>query len=168
MDEGLFIFIEECGDWRYRTLMQAITHNPEETAQMAADVATEVIKRMPSASAAMVLGLTGELGSGKTTFVQAFARALGVQTRPKSPTFTLMHEYPIPESSLSLWHLDCYRLEGRKDLEALDLASVLADPTNIVLIEWPERAGDILPRDRVLIRFGHAGEDKRSVSVKWP
>jgi len=148
--------------------MKQVSHNPQETATIAADLATQVVAKVPYAKHATVLALTGELGSGKTTFVQAFARALGIQARPKSPTFTLMHEYRIPGSELSLWHLDCYRLDGRKDLEQLDLAPVLADPTNIVLIEWPERAGDILPRDRVIVRFGHGGQDKRSITVKWP
>lgn len=147
--------------------MHHTSHSTQETARIAADVATDVMTKMPALTHAMVIGLTGELGTGKTTFVQAFASAIGITTRPKSPTFTLMHQYAIPNSNLSLWHLDCYRLNGRKDLETLDLASVLADATNIVLIEWPERAGDILPRDRVVIRFTHENKDTRSITVKW-
>ena len=111
--------------------MKTVSHSPKETATIAAEVATRVMANMPYAKRATVLGLVGELGSGKTAFVQAFAQALGVQARPKSPTFTLMHEYRIPDSELSLWHLDCYRLDGRKDLEQLDLATVLPPAVRI-------------------------------------
>lgn len=135
---------------------------------MAADMAAKVMAMMPNMSHAMVLTLVGELGAGKTTFTQAFARSLGIKETLKSPTFTLMHQYAVPSSKLSLWHLDCYRLEGRRDLVNLDLASVFADPHNIVLIEWPDKARTIFPKEHVDVHFTHEGNDKRGITVKWP
>ena len=147
--------------------MKYVSHGPKETAIIASDLATNVMTKMPYSKHAMVLALIGDLGTGKTSFVQDFAKALGVNERLKSPTFMLIRQYAIPKSSLSLWHLDCYRLESHKDLVHLDLASVLSDSRNIVLIEWPERAKTIFPRDHITVRFSHQGGDKRSITIKW-
>lgn len=148
--------------------MKQVSHNPDETAAIAADLATNVMAKMPYASHALVLALVGELGTGKTAFTQAFAKALGITEELKSPTFTLMHNYTVPGSDLMLWHLDCYRLQDRRDLANLDLASVFADPRNIVLIEWPDKARTIFPKEHVSVHFTHEGREKRGITVKWP
>lgn len=145
--------------------MKYVSHGPADTARIAANLATDAMARLPELSHASVIALTGELGSGKTTFAQAFAAALGVVERPTSPTFTLMRRYDIPDTGLSLWHLDCYRLEHREELAPLDLGSVIADPRNIVLVEWPEKAMHIFPRDHIVVRFTHEGGDKRGITV---
>ena len=148
--------------------MRYTSHNPTETNALARDVAGQVMAKMPDVNHAMVVALIGDLGAGKTTFAQGFARALGVREQLKSPTFTLMHRYAVPASEHTLWHLDCYRLDDEKDLVNLDLASVFADPRNIVLIEWPEKALSIFPKEHVELRFTHEGEDTRGITLKWP
>lgn len=148
--------------------MKHVSHNADETAAIARDVATDVMAKMPFAKGALVLALIGEIGAGKTTFTQSFAAALGIKENLKSPTFTLLHQFAIPASDLTLWHLDGYRLENRDDLVNLDLASVFADPRNIVLVEWPEKAQSIFPKEHVTINFTHQGDDKRGITVKWP
>lgn len=148
--------------------MQYVSHNAQETGAIARDIATEVMAKMPYAEGAMVLALVGDLGVGKTTFTQSFASALGILESVKSPTFMLMQEYDVPGTEMKLWHLDAYRLEGRDDLANLDLASVFGDNRNIVLVEWPDKARSIFPKEHVTINFTHQGSDKRGITVKWP
>lgn len=148
--------------------MQYVSHNTDETAAIARDIATDVMAKMPYAQGAVVLALIGDLGAGKTTFTQSFASALGIKESVKSPTFTLMNRYAVPASDMTLLHLDGYRLDGRDDLANLDLASVFNDTRNIVLVEWPEKAQSIFPKEHVVINFTHQGTDRRGITVKWP
>ncbi len=92
----------------------------------------------------VVVGLSGELGAGKTTLVRAIAGALGVTQPVTSPTFALVHRYDGP--GVTVYHVDAYRL--RQDDEARDLGfeDMLADPGAVVLIEWPERLAAAAPR----------------------
>jgi len=87
-----------------------------------------------------VIYLTGDLGAGKTSFVQGFAQGLGISHKIQSPTFILMREYDIPDANQKkMFHLDLYRLEQVEDLNSLGIDEILTHPDNIVLIEWPER-----------------------------
>jgi tRNA threonylcarbamoyladenosine biosynthesis protein TsaE len=104
-----------------------------------------------------VVWLSGDLGSGKTTFVQALARAAGA-TRARSPSFALVHEYPSPEGPLV--HVDCYRLRGPEDAVDLDLAT-LAARARLMLIEWPERAGPHAPAPDLHLRLAHVAQRDR-------
>ncbi len=93
-------------------------------------------------AAPSVLGFSGDLGSGKTTLIQAVCRGLGVITPVTSPTYALVHRYDRPGGSV--YHVDCYRL--RSPDEARDLGfDEMAREGAVVLIEWPERAGSWLP-----------------------
>ncbi len=145
--------------------MQIASNSAEETRRAAAEFAEHVRGLMPERTRALVVALRGDLGAGKTTFTQGFAHALGVPQTPKSPTFLLAKEYKIPNTTYALWHLDCYRFSSRKDLETLDLHHIFQDPHNIILVEWPEQAGDALPRDHIDIHFEHGGGDKRSITI---
>jgi tRNA threonylcarbamoyladenosine biosynthesis protein TsaE len=97
--------------------------------------------------------LYGELGSGKTTFVQGFARGLGIQEKVLSPTFVIMKSYPIPRAQRMFYHIDCYRIKDEQNLLALGWKEIVSDPRNLVLIEWPERIQNILPKDAISISF---------------
>lgn len=88
-----------------------------------------------------VLLLNGDLGAGKTTMTQGIGRELGVKRPVKSPTFTIVREYP--EARFPLFHMDFYRLEN-DDLSSIDLTSYLAEP-GLVVIEWPEIIKMVLP-----------------------
>jgi tRNA threonylcarbamoyladenosine biosynthesis protein TsaE len=111
-----------------------------------------------------VVWLTGELGSGKTTFVQAVAAA--AQAEPaRSPSFALVHEYPSPHGPLV--HVDCYRL--RRPVEALDLDFPgLERQARLLLVEWPERAGDLAPPPQAHLRLAHAADPDRRVLERVP
>jgi tRNA threonylcarbamoyladenosine biosynthesis protein TsaE len=108
-----------------------------------------------------VVLVSGELGSGKTTFVRGAARALGVAGPVTSPTFTIGRRY---RGDVAVAHVDLYRLE---DLDAEDPA-LLADylgPELVTFVEWPERAGAAAPAAVVRVRLEHAGGDRRRVTV---
>lgn len=98
-----------------------------------------------------VIALQGDLGSGKTTFTQALAQALGVRHPVASPTFTLVCEHPLPDGR-RLVHMDLYRLEDGTDLESLGFHEYL-ESGDIVCIEWPERAAGELPSDIWRLKF---------------
>ncbi len=89
-----------------------------------------------------VLAISGELGAGKTTFVQALAKVFGVTRRPQSPTFALMRTYALPKAVHGikrLIHVDAYRIEDERELLPLDLDEELSDGKSLLVIEWPEK-----------------------------
>jgi len=107
-----------------------------------------------SARHAQVVALKGELGSGKTTFVQGVAKGLGVRERVLSPTFVILKFYKLQTKNYKLlYHIDCYRIKNKRDLLALGWDKIVSDPKNLVLIEWPERIQKILPKDTISISF---------------
>ena len=105
-----------------------------------------------------VIALQGELGAGKTTFVQGLARALGITRPVTSPTFTLVGEYP--GDSVLLVHMDLYRLRSPDDLLTIGFQEYL-DRKALVAVEWPERAGDLLPPETIRVTITLA-RDARS------
>ena len=113
------------------------TNSPEETQALAAAWAAE----LPPGS---TVALHGDLGVGKTTFVQGFARGLGVAGAVTSPTFTVLNLHRAGERTLA--HVDAYRLRSDAEVEALMLDDFLRDPWWMV-VEWPERFGRGLPAD---------------------
>jgi tRNA threonylcarbamoyladenosine biosynthesis protein TsaE len=94
-------------------------------------------------AAPAVIGLSGELGTGKTTFVQAICRGLGARGLATSPTYALVHEYHTSRDR-PVYHVDCYRLRSPAEAQDLGFDDMVRDGA-IVLIEWPERAGPWLP-----------------------
>jgi len=145
--------------------MHLVSQSVADTHAIAARLAREWLGAMATRDHALVIGLRGDLGSGKTTFVQGVAKTLGVKAMPTSPTFNLMKEYAVGAGPYRLWHLDCYRLSGHRDLTALDMPAILADPHNLVLMEWPERIGEGLPADHIELRFEHVDPDRRRISI---
>jgi len=126
--------------------------------------------RIKNRRGALVLALTGDLGSGKTTFVQGFFRGLGIKKRVTSPTFILMRRSALPrrKSSVigfkSVFHIDAYRIKNARELLALSFKQILENPENIVLIEWAERVKRILPERTIKISFVHKKkENERSI-----
>src|SRR3979409_2463092 len=105
-----------------------------------------------------VVLLRGPLGAGKTTLADGFIVALG-GTRATSPTFTLAHRHD--GARMPLWHLDLYRLESPDEVDDLDLAQYLPHD-GVAGVEWPERAGDVWPRDRIDITLSIAGDARRA------
>lgn len=104
-----------------------------------------------------VVGLSGELGSGKTTLVRAIAAALGVTVPVTSPTFALVHRYD--GAGCTVYHLDAYRLRRPEEARDLGLDDMLAEDGAIILIEWPERLGTALPALTHRIALSYVADD---------
>lgn len=110
-----------------------------------------------------IIGLTGGLGAGKTTFVQGFAQGLGIKEKIISPTFVLIRQHKIPNSQKMLYHVDLYRLDKIEDIKHLGIEEIIWDPNNVVLIEWAEKIKSLLPKDCLRISFKLASKDSRKI-----
>ena len=134
-----------------------------------------------------ILLLQGPLGSGKTTFVKALARALRIKKNVVSPTFTLCHAYELPKKKTTpnpsllrrgipspyqggvrrgLIHIDCYRLKTPEEFLHLGALEQIGAPDTITVIEWPEKIKKFLPRQgRILLQFGYANKDGERIVI---
>lgn len=106
--------------------------------------------------------LSGDLGTGKTTFARGFIRSLGCQDEVVSPTFTLTQTYESP-AGLSIWHYDLYRVEKQQDLDQLGLEEALDH--GVALIEWPAIAASVVPKTALDIRLEHMPGDARQATL---
>lgn len=133
--------------------MDTITSSSDETKSFAAELAKEL---KPGA----VLALHGELGSGKTCFVQGLAEALGVKDIVNSPTYTIINEY---RGRLRLNHVDLYRVKSEAEVLALELEELL-EGDGITAIEWPEKAASILPQNTIHVYFEFVDANRRKIT----
>ena len=119
-----------------------------------------------SAHPPLVVTITGDLGAGKTTLVQAICAGYGVEADVTSPTFALVHEYSAPRSVVH--HLDLYRLDRPDQLDALGWDEIVYGQ-GLVLIEWPERAGTRVPSGHVTLSLQHLPDDpdRRLLYAGW-
>ena len=140
--------------------MEILTKSAHETKSLGKKIATDLIRNH-----ANVLALTGELGSGKTTFVQGLAEGLGIKQRIISPTFILVRKYAVP--SISFYHIDLYRLEKNVEAEVRNLGveEIWQNPDNIVVIEWAEKIRSMIPKKSTWIIFENLGVDKRKITI---
>jgi len=109
-----------------------------------------------------VIALWGGLGAGKTTLARGFLRALGFAEEVPSPTFTLVQSYEL--TNLTVWHFDLYRLARPQEAWELGLEEALE--SGVALIEWPERLGALLPKDRLDVTLAETDGDRRSATIE--
>ncbi len=115
---------------------------------------------------ALVIGLYGDLGSGKTTFVQDIAKIFGVKEFVTSPTFVIEKIYDIKHPTFKkIVHIDAYRIDSAKELLVLGWQDIINDEKNLILIEWPERVGDILPKNHTKVFFKFVSEGEREIEI---
>ena len=129
------------------------THSEFETIELAQNFESEKFKNM-------IICLDGELGSGKTVFAKGIARALGIEDPITSPTFNIIKEYTTGE--MPLYHMDVYRLDGNTDGVGIEEYFTKG---GIVIIEWSSMISDILPKERLDIKFKIVDEDKRVLVI---
>jgi tRNA threonylcarbamoyladenosine biosynthesis protein TsaE len=135
-------------------------------------IAKEILKqlltlRLSTHRKAQIIALSGELGAGKTTLTQQIARQLGIKENVNSPTYVIMKNYKMPLSTSGfrfLVHIDAYRLESEMELEKLGWQEIIADPENLILIEWPERVKKLIPKNAIEILLEHTGK-QRSIQI---
>lgn len=138
-------------------MKKIITRSFEETRELGFNFAKEL-------KGSEVLALYGDLGSGKTTFMQGLAKGLGIKKNIISPTFIIMRSYKIEAvEHQTLFHLDLYRLESESEARDLGILELIEDAKNIVAIEWPDKIENILPNRRINIYFQYVDGDKREI-----
>lgn len=117
---------------------------------------------------AIIIGLEGNLGDGKTTFIQGMAKGLKIKDNILSPTFVIFKEFNINVKNCDFkhfYHIDCYRLDSYKDLLELGLEDVINNPENIIVIEWANKIKDCLG-DMIEIKFNWLDKNKREI-IFW-
>jgi len=139
--------------------MEVITKSARETEELGQKLAVSLKK-------GKIIGLYGELGSGKTTFVKGLAKGLGIKERIVSPTFVFIRPYACRQTKGSFYHVDLYRLEGSQDAQGLGLEEIFAERKAIVVIEWAGKIKGILPKKRIDIFFEYHKENERKVIIK--
>lgn len=139
--------------------MKYTTNSIEETYQVAAEIAKQFKNK------GGLIALSGDLGAGKTTFTQGFAKELKIEDKILSPTFVIIRQHLIPQTKRTLFHADLYRLEG--DIKAIDigLKDLWEDENNLILIEWAEKIRDQLPKNTIYIDIQKVDESSRQISI---
>ena len=170
-------------------ILEILTRSGKETKKIGGILGRQILNYRHPMS--IVISLEGELGSGKTTFAQGFAKGLGIKENPRSPTFVIMQIYPItPNPStpypfvrgkgkkyspppyegggwgrLNFIHIDAYRLKS-KDLKILGWRELVKNPQNIILVEWGDKIKNILPKNSLRVIFKHVGHcEQRLIKV---
>ena len=142
-----------------------ITHSAEETRRLARSFAKKLASTRLR-SKAVVAGLFGELGSGKTTFTQGLVAAFGVKEDVTSPTFVIEKIYKLKSRRFShIIHIDAYRLNSARELEVLGWKEIVSKPKNLIIIEWPEHIARLLPKDHLALRFTFINHNERIVET---
>ena len=143
-----------------------LTNNRSQTEKIGYSFAKSLLKRYP-AKRAVVFGLKGDLGGGKTTFLQGFARGLKIKEKILSPTFIVMRRSGIINPRFdNFYHLDCYRIKKPKEILDLGFKEIASNPRNIVAVEWAERIRKILPKGCTMLEFEFLDKNKRKITVR--
>lgn len=140
--------------------MEYITQTAEETKEIGRRLSASVKET------GGIFALSGDLGAGKTTFVQGFAEGLGISSRINSPTFIIVRTYDA--GNRKLYHVDLYRLEDNieSEIEQLGLKEAMNNERDIILIEWAEKIKDLLPKRTKWIKFENLELDKRKITIE--
>jgi len=147
-------------------LKYLITNSPLQTQKFGMALAKKILKEKLKKEA-RVLGLKGDLGGGKTTFLQSFAKGLGIKEKILSPTFVLMRKFQIPSIKFqNFYHIDCYRIEKPKEILNLGFKKIISNPENIVAVEWADSIRKIMPKGTIWIKFEFLEKKKRKIILK--
>ena len=149
-----------------------ITKSALETQKSGEKLAKEIFKNK-NLKSAVVIGLRGELGTGKTTFLQGFVKGLGIKEKILSPTFVIYKKFQIPPLTTEqansrfqdFYHFDCYRIQNPKEILSLGFKEIISNPKNIIAIEWAEKIRKILSRDIIMLKFEFIGDKKRKITL---
>jgi tRNA threonylcarbamoyladenosine biosynthesis protein TsaE len=138
------------------------TYTIEDTSQIAHTLLASIVP----GDKATIVGLSGDLGAGKTTLVQAMARELGVVEQVVSPTFVIAKFYETTDARFHrLIHVDAYRIEQESELETLGWYRMINVPQTLIVVEWPERVVESLPATTTLFRISHDGDQRHILHI---
>lgn len=133
-----------------------LTHSSFQTKKLGEILAKEILKTKYK-DRAIIIGLEGDLGGGKTTFLQGFAWGLGIEEKILSPTFVILRKFE------NFYHIDCYRIFKPKEILALGFKEIISDPKNIIAVEWADRIKKIIPKDAIWIKFEFIDKKRRKI-----
>ncbi|MCK4891230.1 MAG: tRNA (adenosine(37)-N6)-threonylcarbamoyltransferase complex ATPase subunit type 1 TsaE [Candidatus Pacebacteria bacterium] len=145
---------------------QITTKSPEETKEFAKVLVEEWIQINKTKNSNWLVCLYGDLGGGKTTFVQGLAEEFGIKETVNSPTFLIMKKYTSSKKinkKYTLYHFDCYRISDYKEILNLGWEEIISGENNLIVIEWPEKIEEILPEKRLNIEFKFINENARKI-----
>lgn len=132
-----------------------ISHSPKETIELGKEIAVQL-------SPGDIVGLIGELGTGKTLLAQSIAKTLGVKDYVTSPSFKLINEYP---SKFPVYHIDLFRLSSRQQIQDLGLEEYLF-ANGLSIIEWAEKIRDWLPEHTLIVELSYLSKTSRKITIK--
>ncbi len=144
-----------------------LTYSSKQTQKLGKLLAEEIAKTEKK-TGAFVLGLKGDLGGGKTTFLQGFAKGLGIKEKITSPTFVLMKKFRIPNTKFqNFYHFDCYRIGKPKEILEMGFREIISNPQNIVALEWADKIKSILPKNVIRISFDFINQSVRKIKINY-
>lgn len=146
--------------------METAIHNLDELDEFAKRTHDDIIAAAtPHEGGALVIGLSGDLGAGKTAFTKSLARAFGVTETVSSPTFVIARFYPLAPNNkyAQLIHIDAYRIESTDELKPIGWEKLLQDEKNLILVEWPEKMKEKFPSDARIFQFTVVDETTRVI-----
>jgi len=141
-----------------------ITDSPKQTQKIAELLVKTLIK---TENHPTIFCLQGNLGAGKTTFIQGVAKALKIKEKITSPTFVLMKNFALDKKFpfTNLYHFDCYRFDKPEEILVLGFKEIIKNPENLIFIEWPERIKKFIPKNAVWINFKVMRKNKREIKL---
>ncbi|MBI2626467.1 MAG: tRNA (adenosine(37)-N6)-threonylcarbamoyltransferase complex ATPase subunit type 1 TsaE [Candidatus Nealsonbacteria bacterium] len=143
-----------------------LTASPAQTQKIGKELAKNILRSKRRRIAA-VLGIVGDLGGGKTTFLQGFAKGLGIKQKILSPTFVIMKRFKIKDLGFNnFYHLDCYRIQKPREILDLDFKKIISNPKNIVAVEWADRIRKIMPKGTIWLDFKFVDSKTRKIIIK--
>ncbi len=146
--------------------IKIFTNSPSQTKKVGEILAKEILKTKTRNS--ILICLKGQLGSGKTTFLQGFARGLKIKKRILSPTFVLLKRFPLKNENFeNFYHIDCYRIKKAKEILNLGLFQILKNKKNILAIEWANKIKKVIKQRALWLTFKIRGDKKREIEVQW-
>lgn len=154
-----------------------VSKNIKETGEIAKIFLNEILKDKNRKENATIVGLSGNLGAGKTAFTQAVAKHLGIKDKVNSPTFVIMKKYLLPSRRRSarmtkrprhkfFFHFDAYRLKDEKELLNLRWEEIINNKEHLIFIEWPENVKKVIPSHARFIYISHYKNNRRNLELK--
>jgi len=126
----------------------------------------QILGREPLSDRAFIIALEGDLGSGKTTFIQGLAQGLEVKENILSPTFVIQKDFSLAlKNYKNLYHIDAYRLKNPSELLGLGFKDLIKNSENLIVIEWADKIKKILPKNILKIEFTNLEKNKRKIII---
>lgn len=152
---------------------QQLTNSPAQTKKLGRVLAKQIL-RIKRRKKALIIGLEGDLGSGKTTFLQGLAAGLGIKEKILSPTFVILKKFNMGKLKGQrlkaqirwFYHVDCYRIKKTKEILELGFEEIISNHVNIIAIEWAEKIRKIIPKEAIWVKFEFIDKTNRKIMLK--